>query len=415
MLKLILIFSSFAFLISKPHILNIEQGEEKVSMYLDSVNPYEWKTDGNQFKYFFNLSVDANENVNPIDSSIGISNDRFPEIKIYKISDDSQLYSYEINRSDNCLLFNYMDQGKAIKDPSINCNLTIPKKEFDISENNDDKFKADKILSFRDFNIFLKNGRLYLAKYDKNIFYQFDDLSKFLNELEGKQFLDVISYEENSSRKIFLLCHNEDEIFVFTIVINFPEGMKFNMLHKINKTEKSLKYNSITTFGHCDIVLYIVYSHTDIALAKIINNDVEKKQILDSDKKPLDVYDAKFSTTAERIFILVKGKGLYAYDYIHNTTINFLAHPYLTQFEKASSDGRVDYEYVGVYVDQGQKDIPEVFIELLYLKDKFYLNKAFTTNELKFENKFIASDNFYYLYSQGVLYLLPARRPNKLS
>jgi hypothetical protein len=136
-----------------------------------------------------------------------------------------------------------MDQGNAVKDPSFNCNLTIPKKEFDIVENNDDKFKADKILGFRDFNIFLKNGKLYLAKYDKNIFYQFDDLSKFLNELESKQFLDVISYEENSSGKIFILCHNKGEIFVFTIVIKFPEGMKFNMLRIIDKAEKGFGFN----------------------------------------------------------------------------------------------------------------------------------------------------------------------------
>jgi hypothetical protein len=278
MLKLILIFSNFAFLLTKPHILNIEHGDEKLSKYLDSIKPYEWKTDDNQFKFNYYLEVNTKENVNKIDqTNLGISRDRFPEIKIYKTNDVYKFYSYKIDNSETCLLFNYDDRGKAERDPSINCDLTIPKKEFDIRENNDDKFKADKILSFRDFNIFLKNGKLYLAKYDNDKFFQYDDLSKFLNELEGKRFLDVISYVENAPRTIYLLCHNDEEIIVFTIVISFETGMKFNLLHEINKPDKELDYNSIAAFGHFHTALYMVYSNERIAWARYNAGEVEKR------------------------------------------------------------------------------------------------------------------------------------------
>jgi hypothetical protein len=42
----------------------------------------------------------------------------------------------------------------------------------------------------------------------------------------------------------------------------------------------------------------------------IITKDlVERRQILDSDKKPLNIYYAKFSTVGPHIFITVKRKG----------------------------------------------------------------------------------------------------------
>jgi hypothetical protein len=92
-------------------------------------------------------------------------------------------------------------------------------------------------------------------------------------------------------------------------------------------------------------------------------------------------------------------------------------HPYLIQFDKVTKNA-LDYEYIGVYVDQGQKDLNEVLIEFVNFADNTglpYFNKVFTTNGLKFRPNLSAFGNFYYLLSDDAFYLLPARQPNKIN
>jgi hypothetical protein len=133
---------------------------------------------------------------------------------------------------------------------------------------------------------------------------------------------------------------------------------------------------------------------------------------LGSNKNPLDIHDAKFSTLGSYIFVIVKGKGLYVYN-LKREMIASIVHPYLAQIEKVSNIQKDKYnEYIGVLIDQEQKDIKEVFIELLFtpFEKKLLLNKAFTTNGLKFQTNFIASNNFYVLTTKDALYLLPAKQ-----
>jgi hypothetical protein len=46
MLKTILITSKLALLLSKYYILNIEQGGEEVSEYIDAMTPFKWESSG---------------------------------------------------------------------------------------------------------------------------------------------------------------------------------------------------------------------------------------------------------------------------------------------------------------------------------------------------------------------------------
>jgi hypothetical protein len=43
MLKLLLILLNLVYLNSQNHILNIEKGDSKVSKYLETIKPFEWK------------------------------------------------------------------------------------------------------------------------------------------------------------------------------------------------------------------------------------------------------------------------------------------------------------------------------------------------------------------------------------
>jgi hypothetical protein len=225
-----------------------------------------------------------------------------------------------------------------------------------------------------------------------------------------------MSYE--TDEMTYILCHTEDEIFVFYIM-KTTTGFSSAILWEVNKTEKGLKYNSISTFSSTDKTLVIIYSHLSFAIAVIRkeSTDIEKQQFLDSDKKPLDIHDAKFSTFGPYVFIIVKGKGFYAYNY-KRELIASIVHPHLTQIDKVSNlqkDSNV--EFIGVFIDQEQKDIREVLVELLFApfgEKKILVNKAFTTNGLKFQTNFIASNNFYVLTTKDALYLLPAKQKSRI-
>jgi hypothetical protein len=56
------------------------------------------------------------------------------------------------------------------------------------------------------------------------------------------------------------------------------------------------------------------------------------------------------------IFITVKGKGFYAYNMIKSEMTASIVHPFLTSIDKVTKK-QDQNEYVGVLVDQEQKDI----------------------------------------------------------
>jgi hypothetical protein len=399
MLKLILFFSKLLILLCDLHILNIEQGDDKVSKYID---PY-------HFKVWFSTPSPIDFTIGEIETGEIVENTFFsvllksgPDIipKLYMFESTTggiEYFSYETKKCDNCLVFNYFDRT-APMNPEANCTFKVHEKEFEIQENTNDQYRAEKILNFFWFNVFLKSGKLYLIKHNGRSFDQYDDISKFLKELDGKIFIDVISYEKVGKKENYILCHTEEEIFFFTMIRTFETGITFNMVYSINKIEKDLKYNSITAFAVYDEDVYIAYSHeTTVGLVKIKSTPSHEIEKIVFPDKPIDIHDAKFSTISKKIFIIVKNEGLYAYD-IEEKTIYLTSHPYLTQFDKVSQSDRSDYEYFGVYLDQGQKDLKEVFIEFVNSADGLLLfNKVFTTNGLKFKPNFIASDEFYYL------------------
>jgi hypothetical protein len=134
--------------------------------------------------------------------------------------------------------FQYLDQT-AQKNPNGNCILTIPDKEFEILENEDDQCRADKILQFFSFNIFLKAGKLYLTKHDGSVFTRYDELSTVLNELNGKVFIDIMADEKDGFFKaVYILYHTEEEIIVFTVKMNIETGTTFNIFYSINKQRR---------------------------------------------------------------------------------------------------------------------------------------------------------------------------------
>jgi hypothetical protein len=92
-----------------------------------------------------------------------------------------------------------------------------------------------------------------------------------------------------------------------------------------------------------------------------------------------------------------------------------IVHPYLTSIDKVTKK-QDQNEYVGVLVDQEQKDIKEVLIEFLFvpLQKQILLNKIITTNDVKFQTDLIASNDFYDLTSKNDLYLIPARQKNRV-
>jgi hypothetical protein len=261
----------------------------------------------------------------------------------------------------------------------------------------------------------LKKGSVFFAKHDGQSFVVFVDLSKQMDKLAGKSFIDILYFER--SDVIHILCHTKEEIYVFTMKI-VKNKYQFDILHTVNKAEKGLTYDSIVTFGSAENSLMIVYKETEIAYAVVYKDktEVKKSQILDTDKEPLKIHDAKISTATGHIFIIVKDKGLYAYNANKDEMATFVSHPYLAQLDKVSRNQDPLYEYLGVYVDQYHNNVKEVLIEFLFkpVDKQLYLNRVFTTNGLKFQSNFIATKEFYGLTSQDTLYLLPARSPNKI-
>jgi hypothetical protein len=196
---------------------------------------------------------------------------------------------------------------------------------------------------------------------------------------------------------VYVLCHTEEEIIVFTIKMNIETGTTFNIFYSINKAEKGLSYNSIVAFACYDEDLYIAYRHeAAVGLVKIKHSDREVEKIVFSGN-PLDIHDAKFSTISKNIFMIVKGQGLYNYDILTKILVK-KTHPYLIQFDKVTKN-EGNYEYIGVYVDQTQKDLKEVLIEFVNFVDNTgfpWFNKAFTTNGLKFKSNLTAFGGSYH-------------------
>jgi hypothetical protein len=392
------------------YILNIEQGDITVSKYSAAMNPYTWDKSIGASKTTSSQTVNANELSKPLSfkqSTDQIETDIIPQISIYNTNDKTKQYSYNLKKCDSCLLFNYIDQTK--KDPNVDCTLTYPSKELTKFGQKSEKYESDKVLILDDLNIILKSGTIYFAKHDGVQFIQYDEVSNILADLKDKKIIDIITFERSFElfKKSYILCHTEEEIFV---LYKTDKG-DYAILHKFNKAEKELKYNSIVSFGATEKELIIIYTGLDFGVAVIKEGKVEKRQILDKDKKLLAVHDAKYSTASDLIFIIVKGKGFYAYN-VNDSSIKGIEHPYLTQIDKVAKAQDLNNEVVGVLVDQEQKDIKEILIEFLFEPDSMEINlhKVYTTNGLKFKS-WNVSEDFYFLFSKDALYLLPARQP----
>jgi hypothetical protein len=411
MLKTFLIFSKIAILISQHHILNIEQGENNASKYLENI-PYKWGPENKNPSY---ESQDIFAGINePVTKLFEfwldvLEPNMLPEISIYNTEDKTKQYSYNFEKCNNCLLFDFIDQSK--KDPNVNCTLTYPGREFNAKRITDEQYNFDKILNQDDYSIILKAGKIYLTQHDGEKFIKYDDLSEKLDIFKGKVFLDVLSFRpEYLAFKIMsFLCHTEDEIVVFDVMNSIISGIADTYL--ISKAEKDLKFNTITAFSKSDDSVVIVYSHMDFGMAVIKKKggEVEKLQIFDNDKKVLDIHDAKFAAKGEYLYIVVKKQGFHAYN-MSTKEITSFTHPYLTQIDKYAQG----VQYIGVYVDHEQNDVKEVLIEFVFKTDekKIYLNKAYTTLGLKFQTSLIASKDFYVLFAKDTMYLLPARENN---
>jgi hypothetical protein len=414
MLKTILFLSNLALLLSKYYILNIEQGDDKVSEFIDAMTPFKWETTGMVSSGTHNLPAEKDKDIALFDGSLkALDSDVLPNISISKTSDDKKKFSYDLKKCDTCLSFNYIDQA-ATKDSNVDCTLTFPGKEFKTLEKTD-QHDFEKVLNFGSFNIALKNGKIYFAKHDGEKFRNFVDLSEKLSEFSEKVFLDIMAFER-SPNFIFILCHTDKEIFAFKI--NSDDKYEFNIVHTVNKKVTGLTY-PILSFGANSKSLIIVFKQAEFSFVIITNPEkgkpeIEEKTILENGK-PIDIHDAKFSTATGHIFIIVKGKGLYSYN-IKDNELYSIVHPHLTQIDMISKAQDKDFEFIGVYVDQTQKDVKEVLIEFLFVPDqkKLYLNKVFTSNGLKFQTDFTASKNAYGLYTKDALYLLPARSPNRI-
>jgi hypothetical protein len=237
-----------------------------------------------------------------------LKQDVLPNISITNTNNDKKKYSYDLKKSNTCLLFNFIDQ-KTVKDENVDCTLTYPGREFREFQVEDDRLSFDKVLEFGVYNIILKKGLIYFAKHDGETFVTFMELSKQLDILAGKNFIDILSFQRSDNP--YILCHTEFEIIVF--IINFKTTFEFDIIYTIYKTkENGLKYNSIVSFGANEKSLLIVYKEVEIAYTIVYKDksEVVRSQILDSDKKPLKIYDAKVSTATGHIFIIVNGKGI---------------------------------------------------------------------------------------------------------
>jgi hypothetical protein len=400
---------------SQYHILNIQQGDKTVSKYIEAIKPLEWQTSPNSVIGSQPLSVNAHEYIKPTLFKTYVDKlgpDGLPHLSIFNTDDNTKQYSYDIKKCDTCLLFNYIDQSK--KDPNVDCSFTYPGREFDIKASTSDKYEPDKNLVFDDFNIILRNGELHFAQTDKEKFTNYINISNTLFDLKDKKLLDAIPYQRITESGLYVLCHTEEDIIVLYFK-KAEKGYDFGILHKVDKAKKKLKYNSITAFAATENAIAIVYTGLDFGVAVLKDGDVVKKQIMDVDKKPLIISDAKFSTGTAHVFFISKNKGLFAYN-VNSGKLTGVEHPYLTQIDKVSSPQEGQHEFIGVLVDQGQEDFKEVLIEFVFTLDtkELNLNKVFTTDNLKFPSNLVATKDFYFLFNFDTVYLLPARQPSKI-
>jgi hypothetical protein len=348
-------------------------------------------------------------------------------MSIYKTNDSSKkFFSYKIEPCKFCLPFNYFNQIGE-NNPAVNCTLNIPELGFSTSDMNDDKYRADKVLNFNGYNIFLKDGKMFFAVHDgaafTKIYTDISEIAESLFMLKGKIFIDVLSLHRQVAdpSTVYILCHNVYDLIVFSITRDdSTKRYTFASKYTYDKTAINLKYNQISSFWlRADQnELIIAYKHEEIAIAIITKDGTEKRKILEG-TTPLDIHDSRFTGigTRQDLYFIVNGKGFYLYNVPNDKIEKSFAHPFLTQFNMLSVSSISD-EYIGVYVDQQQKDINEVLIEFLYSPGRncyLEINKIYKTDKLKFEYDLFATDDiYYYLYSNEQLYLLPAGQPNSI-
>jgi hypothetical protein len=349
MLKTILFLSKLALLLSKYYILNIEQGDDKVSEFIDAMTPFKWETSEYGRSLTHGLFVAKDKDISLFDGKFkALDSDILPNISIYKTSDDKKKFSYDLKKCETCLTFNYIDQT-ATKDSNMDCALTFPGKEFKMMEKSD-QHDFQEILNFGSFNIALKSGKIYFAKHDGEKFRNFVDLSENVSEFAEKVFLDIMAFERTPNF-IYILCHTDKDIFVFDI--KSDDKYEFNIVHTVNKKGTGLTYPIISFAANAKMMIIIFkqaeFSFVIITKAEVGKPEIEEKTILDNGK-PIDIHDAKFSTATGHIFVIVKGKGLYSYN-IKDNELYSVAHPHLTQIDRISKAQGKDFEFIGVYVD----------------------------------------------------------------
>jgi hypothetical protein len=107
MLKIILLFSTFFILLCKLHVLNIEQGDNKASEYIDPFKFNEWGRAVGKM-VLKESKINTNDIVDTLFSTdLNTSQtDVVPLLFTYKSNEPIEPFSYEVKNSDSCLSFN---------------------------------------------------------------------------------------------------------------------------------------------------------------------------------------------------------------------------------------------------------------------------------------------------------------------
>jgi hypothetical protein len=396
----------------KTHILNIEGGEQKVSQYLEDIKEYKFQTSTVEIKNFEKSLNNASDNQINLSEYIedALITDNIPKIKF---SHNNEPISFSLKTEGNsCLYFNY---HLNVADSPITCEYNNSGKNIEIKENVDELYRADKIFPFDNFNIIFKDNQVFITEHDGIKFTAFLEVNRWLNILKDKSFIDVLTYE-NLFKEKFVLCHTKDEIFIFTVKKNQEEYM-VNMAQIIDKSLAGINYHSISGFVFQDGNTAIAYSNEEISFAFIdFDNNIEIKNEIKDDDKVIKIKSAKFSTSGMHAYIVAKDLGFYVYDVMGGKVKAKLIHPHLTQVELLSRGKEDNLDYIGVYVDQSRKNIPEVLIELVYIleENSLNLNRVYTTNDFKFKSSLYASRSNYLLYTDDFLYMLPRAVPYEI-
>jgi hypothetical protein len=335
---------------------------------------------------------------------------------------DQIIQNVNYKAADNILIYNYFKNDES-KTSTINCKyMDILKHDIKLeTKNNNSDIKN---IPFQKSNFYLSNGVVYLATFDL-LETNLRKLDEIITNFKNENVLNIFIFTNRETKQSFLFTVDNDFIYIYEIIVKTENEFDFTEQHQINHKEiKETDFISkVNNFAIINDKIVLAIKSSGLIYIWKKDDKYETKTIPKFDDLDAAIVDTVFLVHHETtLMYAIIQNYVIIYDLTKNEIVEkLLKHPKLLKLDyivNPDVDIKTTNLFIGVFVDNSQKEVNEILIEFItnYKGLSPKVNRIYTSSiKGSFNYQSVITDaisRVTYLFYKKDLYLIKRAVPN---